>query len=141
MKGTTETWTVAQARAHFAKNKSKTKPHKPTKKRQVVSEIVQMELLLSIEKIPFVKEYRFHPTRKWRFDFAITTKKIAIEYEGIYGGGKSRHTTVQGYTGDTEKYNEAGKLGWTILRYTATSFTNLLNDLKPLFKNEQSINI
>lgn len=132
MKGTTETWTLEQARAHFSKNKSKTKPHKPTKKRQVVSEIVQMELLLSIEGIPFVKEYRFHPERKWRFDFAITTKKIAIEYEGIYGGGKSRHTTVQGYTGDTEKYNEAGKLGWTILRYTASSFTNLLNDLKPL---------
>lgn len=132
MKGTTEIWTVEQARAHFAKNKGATKPHKPKKKRQVVSEIVQMELLLCIEKIPFVKEYRFHSTRKWRFDFAITTKKIAIEYEGIYGGRKSRHTTVQGYTGDAEKYNEAGKLGWTILRYTATSYTKLINDLKPL---------
>ena len=29
-----------------------------------------------------VKEYQFHDKRKWRFDYAILDKKIAIEVEG-----------------------------------------------------------
>ncbi len=29
------------------------------------------------------KEYRFHPDRKWRFDFALPDKMIGIEYEGL----------------------------------------------------------
>jgi len=62
-------------------------------------------------------EYKFHPTRKWRFDVAIPALKVAVEYEGIYG--KSRHTTISGYTGDCEKYNEAVVLGWRVLRFTA----------------------
>jgi very-short-patch-repair endonuclease len=63
-------------------------------------------------------EYKFHPTRRWRFDIAIPELKIAIEYEGI-AGRKSRHTTMSGYTGDCEKYNEAQILGWRVLRFTA----------------------
>jgi very-short-patch-repair endonuclease len=63
-------------------------------------------------------EFKFHPTRKWRFDMAIPSLMIAIEYEGVYGI-KSRHTTMSGYTGDCEKYNEAVVLGWRVLRFTA----------------------
>jgi len=48
---------------------------------------------------------------------AIPALKVAVEYEGIYG--KSRHTTMSGYTGDCEKYNEAQILGWRVLRFTA----------------------
>ncbi len=35
------------------------------------------------------REYRFHPVRKWRFDFALLNQKVAIEFEGgifINGG-------------------------------------------------------
>lgn len=32
--------------------------------------------------IDIIPEYRFHPTRKWRFDFAIPHIKVAIEIEG-----------------------------------------------------------
>lgn len=67
---------------------------------------------------PFVCEYKFHDTRHWRFDYAIPSKRIAFEYEGIYGKGKSRHTTVKGYRNDCEKYNEAALYGWTVLRFT-----------------------
>ena len=90
-----------------------------------------MEILLKIEGIEFVKEFRFHPTRKWRFDFAIVEKKIAIEFEGgVFGGGKSRHTTGKGFTEDAAKYNEAAKLGWKVLRYTAKGYSKLIEDLK-----------
>lgn len=107
------------------------KPHRPKKRKQSNKGIVQMRLLLKIEGVEVVEEFRFHSTRKWRFDFAIPEKKIAIEYEGVFGG-KSRHTTVIGYTADAEKYNEAAKLGWKVLRYTAKTYGKLIEDLKQL---------
>lgn len=60
------------------------------------------------------REYRFHPTRKWRFDFAFPSQKLAIEIEGF-----GRHQTVTGYMTDLEKYNEATRLGWRMLRFPA----------------------
>ena len=60
------------------------------------------------------REYRFHPTRKWRFDFAFPSQKLAIEIEGF-----GRHQTVSGYMADLEKYNEATRLGWRLLRFPA----------------------
>lgn len=79
--------------------------------------------------IPVTREHRFHPERKWRFDFALVDQKIALEYEGIMAG-KSRHTTIAGYTGDTEKYNAAAELGWKVLRFTAKNYRNTLQELK-----------
>lgn len=62
-------------------------------------------------------EYRFHPTRRWRFDVACPKKSIAIEYEGLIAC-KSRHLTLAGYSGDCEKYNAAQSLGWRVYRFT-----------------------
>lgn len=67
-----------------------------------------------------LEEHRFSH-RKWRFDFAFKEIMIAIEYEGI-NSAKSGHTTLVGYTKDTEKYNEAAKLGWDVLRFTAVNY-------------------
>ena len=89
-------------------------------------------------------EYRFHPTRKWRFDMAYPDEMLAIEIEGgIYGravrcnncgqqvmkhtkGGRmvivregGRHNTGKGIEKDAEKYNEAALLGWKVLRFTS----------------------
>jgi hypothetical protein len=30
-------------------------------------------------------EYRFHDTRRWRFDLAFPDAKVAVEYDGIFG--------------------------------------------------------
>lgn len=65
-----------------------------------------------------VPEYQFVIDRKWRFDFAHVPTKVAIEIEGgTWSGG--RHTRGAGYAKDCEKYNEAAKLGWCVLRYTS----------------------
>lgn len=75
------------------------------------------------------REYKFHYARAWRFDWAIPALKIAIEYEGIFSE-KSRHTTHSGFTGDTDKYNDAQGLGWTVYRYTAMNYESLTSDLQ-----------
>lgn len=65
-----------------------------------------------------VTEYRFHPERRWRFDYALPGRlMIALEVEGgVWTGG--RHTRGAGYLGDVDKYNEAALLGWLVLRCT-----------------------
>lgn len=62
-------------------------------------------------------EHRFHPTRRWRFDYAWPQIKLALEVEGgTWTGG--RHVSGAGYSRDCEKYNEAAILGWRVLRVT-----------------------
>lgn len=64
-----------------------------------------------------VKEFKFHPTRRWRFDYAIPEHRIALEVEGgVWTGG--RHTRPQGFLGDIEKYNTATLMGWRVFRTT-----------------------
>src|ERR1017187_9921991 len=63
------------------------------------------------------REYKFHPTRRWRFDFAFLDVLVATEVEGgVWTGG--RHGTGVGFTSDCEKYAEAALLGWRVLRFT-----------------------
>lgn len=62
-------------------------------------------------------EYKFHPTRKWRFDYAWPEHKLALEVDGgIWTQG--RHTRGSGRLNDMEKFNHAAMLGWRILYVT-----------------------
>jgi very-short-patch-repair endonuclease len=70
-----------------------------------------------------ITEYRFHPTRRWRFDWAFPQAKLAVEQEGgIWIKGKSgrggAHSLPTNILRDMEKSNEAAILGWRILRFT-----------------------
>ena len=62
------------------------------------------------------REYRFHPVRKWRFDFAWPESKVAVEVDGnawhVKGGG--RHSQDS----DREKINAAMSLGWRVFHYS-----------------------
>lgn len=72
-----------------------------------------------------VTEHKFHPVRKWRFDYAWPEQKIALEVEGgIYSGG--RHTSAAGFLRDMEKYNAAACMGWRVLRITPKSLLTIL---------------
>lgn len=82
-----------------------------------------------------VAEYRFHPTRKFRFDWAWPAAKVAMEIEGgIYGRGKkcktcgrrgvAGHTSVERLKTDMEKYTSAAILGWRLLRVTPAQFNS-----------------
>lgn len=66
---------------------------------------------------PGVREYRFHPVRRWRFDLAWPDLNIAFECEGgVWSGG--RHTSGKGFTDDCEKYSVAAAIGWYPIRAT-----------------------
>ena len=63
------------------------------------------------------REYQFHQTRQWRFDFAFVEHRVAVEVQG--GTWKrGRHTRGQGYEDDCEKLNEATIAGWRVLYVT-----------------------
>jgi very-short-patch-repair endonuclease len=65
----------------------------------------------------FVREHKFHLTRKWRLDFAWPEQKLALEIEGItFAGG--RHQRIGGFRRDCEKYNALTLAGWSLLRVT-----------------------
>lgn len=62
-------------------------------------------------------ELRFHPKRRWRFDYAWEPSKVALEVEGgVWTRG--RHTRGSGFLKDMKKYNEAARLGWRVVRTT-----------------------
>ena len=69
--------------------------------------------------IGFVREFRFAPPRRWKFDFALAAGHpcVAIEIEGgIWSGG--RHQRPAGMIADMQKYNHAALMGWRVLRFT-----------------------
>jgi hypothetical protein len=65
-----------------------------------------------------VAEFRFHPTRKWRFDFAWPDARVALEVEGSVPGVGGRHRSYDGWRADMAKYNAAATLGWRLVRCT-----------------------
>ncbi len=78
-----------------------------------------------VELLPVpVPEYHFHPTRKWRADYAFPDLDLLIELEGgvwasdAEDGGPGRHTRGVGFCKDLEKYKEAIVQGWQVLRVT-----------------------
>lgn len=63
-------------------------------------------------------EFRFHPERKWRFDFAwpepIGLSALAVEVQGgLFIQG--RHNRGAALRLEHEKLNAAAELGWRIL--------------------------
>ena len=85
----------------------------------------KFELLWKVAGGPeLVAEHTFHPTRKWRFDFACKSARCAIELDGgafmVHGG---RHGRGMGMVKDCEKYRAAADLGWRVWRFTTKCIT------------------
>ena len=113
---------------------------KAKKSRQTANKTLATDVFTVICKtdlgVECVKEYKFHPERRWRFDYAIPEYKIALEVEGgVWTQG--RHTRPQGFLGDVEKYNTATLLGWRVFRTTPSELfrTATINLLKTAIKS------
>jgi very-short-patch-repair endonuclease len=95
-----------------------------------MTSLAEQTLAAQLEQagIPFEAEFRFHPRRRWRADFAIDHKvlqgawpvylgKILVEIDGgAFIGG--RHSRGQGVANDAEKQSAAAILGYRVIRAT-----------------------
>ena len=92
--------------------------------------------------IPFEREYRFAPPRKWRADFSIV-KKIGKGWYGLLveidGGGyvAGRHSRGTGIEKDAEKQSAAAILGYRVIRCTPAQ----VNDGRALSWIKQALGI
>ena len=79
-----------------------------------------LELQMRLAKIPpWRTQFKFHPTRRWKSDFAWPDKMLMLECEGgVWCQG--RHTRPAGYENDCYKYNEALLMGYRVIRVTST---------------------
>lgn len=82
-------------------------------------------------------QLRFHPVRKWRFDFAWEPQKVAVEVDGIaYQAGGGHHISDK----DREKINEAVCMGWRVIKFSGKQITNepdyCINTLKRLLEQK-----
>lgn len=123
--------------------------HKPVKKKvkKINPYIIHIENGLTRAGVPFTKEYKFHPVRKWLFDFVIGAcedeilkHRLAIEFNGgVFSGG--RHTQGMGYVKDMEKVNHAQLEGYRVLQYTSMDLREknlgidgIINQVKKLMR-------
>lgn len=110
-----------QVVAKLAMAKKTTKPVKKRGKSKLEAKFLLM--WRAVGGAQLASEHRFHPTRRWRLDFAHTGCKVAIELEGgVWSGG--RHTRGSGFVGDCEKYNAATLLGWRLFRLATGMVTH-----------------
>ncbi len=73
------------------------------------------------------QEYRFHPTRRWRFDLCWPALFLAAEIDGGIWNTinkktgeleTGRHNQPKGFINDCEKLNHAALLGFRVFRFT-----------------------
>lgn len=66
-----------------------------------------------------VRNYRFHPQRKWEIDLAWVSYRIGAEIDGgLYLPGGGAHSRPANILRDIEKHNALLCLGWQVLRFT-----------------------
>ena len=100
------------------KTNAKSSNRKPAKKKKGAPDFF-CALVRSDLKLEIITEHRFHPTRRWRFDYAILEHKIAIEKDGgVWMKGGGAHSRPQNILRDMEKLTQANVLGWTVIRRT-----------------------
>jgi very-short-patch-repair endonuclease len=112
--------TLAEYKAMLSdkgKGKAKKTPNGPTLEEQMAAQI-------ALADIPApVPEYRFHPIRRWRIDFAWPTYRLAAEVNGgTWENG--RHNRGSSIAKEYEKLNHLALAGWHVLLFS----TNMVKD-------------
>lgn len=102
---------------HRAKPAKKHKAPRPPKE----PSSLEKKFMLCISGLPKPeREHRFHPTRRWRFDFVWIDHKLAVEIDGgAFMAG--RHNRAIPQASDCEKVNAAILLGWRVLKFNTVN--------------------
>lgn len=104
---------------------------------------LQLQAIAEGHHLNLVTEYVFHPSRKFRADFALLshdrTIKILIEYEGItsFNGHHNGHTNINGYSNDCMKYNLAQLCGYEVFRFTSKTHETMFDIITEYLNHQQ----
>lgn len=74
---------------------------------------------------PLEAQVKFHPERKWRFDFADRVTMVAFEIQGGIYRAQSGHRSFEGVQRDYEKLNAATIWGWKVIQVTSPMMDDL----------------
>lgn len=74
-----------------------------------------LAMQLTAVRIPFEREFKFHPDRRWRADFFIKPNILVEVDGGVFVQG--RHSGGMGQVNDMEKHNAAALLGYLVFRF------------------------
>ncbi len=80
----------------------------------------RLENILSVLPYEFQMEHEAIKDRRYRIDYAVIDKKIAIEFEGGIFIGAGGHRSTTNFLSDVEKYNLLAINGWRLFRVTAS---------------------
>ena len=91
-----------------------------------------------------VRQLKFHPERKWRWDFAwdFPDIKLAVEIQGGSWMKRSGHNTAAGQTKDYEKWRAGVSLGWKILPYSSVDMkhvTSVVTEVAEILTNSKEL--
>jgi len=120
MAGMTERMDVDQFRRQMGTMPAKThsKPAvKASARKRLEDAFFAAFALVKPQGVPMPdREHRFHDSRKWRFDLAWPSIKLAVEIQGgsFVNGGHNRGAQQ---AKDYEKLNEAQRHGWIVLQF------------------------
>ena len=81
-------------------------------------------LALKSVGVEMEQQYIFHPTRRWRMDFAtVDGSKVCVEIDGgeFANGAHNRGVRM---AQDYEKRNEATMMGFAVLQFTGAMVKN-----------------
>ena len=76
------------------------------------------------------REYKFHPDRKFRADFAFPDRKLIIEVNGGIWMAKSGHSTGKGIQRDYQKANAAQLLYTAEEIESGTALQEIINFIR-----------
>ena len=88
----------------------------------------ELALQLRAQRYWFEQQYRFHPTRRFRADFAVWTgsgthplhpRPLLVEVDGAKRGKPGAHQRVDGIDYDCRRNAEAMVLGYRLLRVSS----------------------
>lgn len=93
---------------------------------------------LGLDGSDLTTEYHWHPIRKWRFDVAFPSRKVAVEFVGMGFG----HQRIGALANEHERENAAVELGWRILqidnaRMSMTRLPAFIEQVCRVLANEQ----
>jgi very-short-patch-repair endonuclease len=106
-------WDESARRQRIAKMKARKKPS---------SELEEL-FARKMAGTGFIREHRFAPPRRWRFDFAWVEKRLAVEIDGG-NWNNGRHNRGSARDAENEKMNSAQLLGWRVLHFTGAAVKN-----------------